>query len=114
MNILKRYTFRVEHFSLSDMSKILTSSHPTYDLERRAVNMYFIHSKVSNEMRNLRCIHRYYTVHEDGKPTKIPKNSGECFNCKKAFGLDTNNTCVECHQEMLNKFSVGKSNLIRK
>lgn len=114
MNILRRYIFNIEHFSVSDMKKILDGDHPRYTIERRGHNIYFIINKQTNEIRNLRCISKYYTINEDGKPIKLPNNTGKCYNCKQIFDMYKDNTCRNCHEDMLEKFLNNEANLIQK
>lgn len=113
MNILKKYCFKIEGFSLSDMRKILDKSHGNYELVEKG-SMIFIKNKYSNKINNLRCINKYYTISQNGKPLKIPKTSGECFNCKRIFEIDRNCNCSECHRAMLERFESDRIFLIKK
>ena len=113
MNVLKKYCFHLEHFSLSDMMKILNGTHQKYEIERRSPCLYFIKGTADKSVKNLRCISKYYTVNSDGKAMKINKGANACFNCKMAFGI-RQNSCIGCHKEMIERFEKDAVFLLKK
>ena len=103
MNVLKRYCIRIAGFSYSDIKKILTDNHDIYRLQRKAPQFFFIQSNKNNKLEPLKCISQTFTTDPKGKPLRIAKTNGQCFNTQLKLGVKAHD-CDMCYRRAIELF----------